>query len=118
MLKFYGREIGFGALIGILTVGLTVSFSLITFYLGIDVFVLLFPFLLGIQLLYFLLYSFWILWFGFSPSYQAIMQRFFKKKPHETSEQELTGKGIRYLISGLAILLLFDLSTKIVFNIV
>ncbi len=45
------------------------------------------------------------------------MQRLFKRKPQETSEQELMGKGIRYLVAGLLMISLFDLAITLVFNI-
>lgn len=115
-LRYYGKEMGYGALFGFLATLLTVTFTLLVYYLGIDLFLLLFPFFLGIQVMYFLLYSFWILWFGFSPSYQAISQKIFKRKPREISERDLTGKGIRYLVSGIVMIILFDLAVSLVFK--
>ncbi len=116
-LIIFFKEGLFGAFFGILAIILTGSLTLISYFLiGLTTFLFLLPIILAIQILYYLLYSFWTLWFGFSPSYQALKQRISRKRVQKEDPATLTRKGFRYMVSGIVMMILFQPTLYIVFN--
>ncbi len=113
----YAYELIWGLLYGLLALSISGAFALVMFNIGIELFILFFPFFIAIQIGYFLLSSSFALWFGYSPSYALLRQKIFGKS-QEPDEDKIAQRAIRHFCAGFLMMILFDPAVRLVFHLI